>query len=143
MPSGYRLTLMKLECLASQEIDGDELYITLNGRTIWRAHPDKASHLRDRERRISAFDFANGRKLAPEGWRLMTPYNPSTFVLKNLSGESLLQIWDADALNRDDLLGETPISAADVGRGSIAVVFQRDGGHYRLTYRVDAEQHPI
>lgn len=139
MPSGYRLTLMKLECLESQEIDGDEVYITLNGRTIWRAHPDKASHLRDRDRQISAFDFANGRKLASEGWRMMMPYDPGRYVVKNLAGESLLQIWEADVLNRDDLLGETPISAADAGRGSIAVVFQRDGGHYRLTYRVDEE----
>jgi hypothetical protein len=139
MATMYRLKLIRLECLASHEVDGDEVYLTLDGARLWTAHPDKASHHAEHSHQVSEFDFAAGRKRTRAGWELMTPFNPGDFVVRGLTTTARLQLWDADPLTRHELLGETPIRAADAGHGNISIVFQRDGGHYRLTYAVELE----
>ena len=135
----YTIRLLELECLMSDEIDGDETYIKLNGVTVWEAHPDKMSHLLDQNVSVKHFDFAGGRKFTSKGWVLMPSYDPEKFVFKGQSGEALLQLWDADSLSRDDLLGQTPVDADQTGGGKISVVFQYSGAHYRLTYKVENE----
>lgn len=135
----YTIRLLGLECLMSQEIDGDEIYLKLNGAQVWEAQPDKMSHLLDQNVSVSAFDFATGQKLTGKGWVLMPAYKPDQFILSGLNGDSVLQIWDADMLTSDDLLGQTPIDASQASGGKISVVFQRIGAHYRLTYQVELE----
>jgi hypothetical protein len=133
----YTLRLLTLECIQAQELDGDEAYITLNGRKVWSAGRDKMSHDLSHAHRCSEVDFAGGRKLTHEGWISISPFDPGAFIVTGLSGGTVLQLWDDDLLTRDDLLGETPISEADIGHGHIRVVFTRDGARYRLTYQVD------
>jgi len=58
------------------------------------------------------------------------PYNPDLFVSKN-SWNRVLQLWDADTLTSDDLLGQTPIDETQGGGGNIfSFVFQRLGAHF-------------
>ena len=135
----YTIRLVGLECFKSEEIDGDEIYIKLNGKQVWEAHPEKMSHLLDQNVSVSHFDFAEGRKLTSRGWVLMPSYQPESYVFKGQSGDSVLQVWDADSLTSDDLLGQSPVDASQSSGGNISVVFQVMGAHYRLTYKVEAE----
>lgn len=137
MQKTYTLHILGLQCFESQEIDGDEIYITVNDVKHWEAKPDVMCQVLDNARKVSEYDFAGGRKLTREGWLMMTPYNPGQFVIKGLTEPSVLKLWDEDRLTSDDLLGQAPISAADAAGGSIAVVFDNDGARYRLTYRVE------
>jgi hypothetical protein len=133
----YTIKLIALECFSAEEVDGDEVYLKLNGSVIWKADPDKLIHHPDAPHHVSQFDFANGRKLTAEGWLPMMPYNPDDFIFKDQTGGSVVQLWDADVLTNDDLLGQTPIDETQAGGGHISVVFRRLGGHYRLTYQVE------
>jgi hypothetical protein len=135
----YTFRLLRLECTQSQEIGGDEAYLTLDGRKIWEAGRDKMSHDLSHAHRCSEVDFEKGRLLTHEGWVGMAAFDPSAYAFSGLSGTKVVQLWDADLLTSDDLLGETPISEADIGHGHISVLFTRDGAHYRLTYQVDQE----
>ena len=135
----YTLKLIGLECFKAEEIDGDEVYIKLNGTQVWEAAPDKMSPQPQADDWVSHYDFAGGRKLTHLGWVPLMPYNREAFIFKDLSGDSVLQLWDADVMTSDDLLGQTPIDQAQASGGNISVVFQRVGAHYRLTYKVEAQ----
>jgi hypothetical protein len=135
----YTLRLLSLECVQSQELDGDEAYLTLNGDKVWSAGRARMSHDLAHAHRCNLVDFASGRLQTDEGWVAILTSRRDPFVFARLSGEAALQLWDDDRLTRDDLLGETPISETDIGRGPISVLFTRDGASYRLTYQVDGE----
>ena len=135
----YTLQLVSLECVQAQELNGDEAYLTLNGDKIWSADREKMSADLSHAHRCSTVDFASGRLLTNEGWIALLTSKRDAFRFSGLSGVAVLQLWDDDTLSRDDLLGETPISETDIGRGQISVVFTRDGARYRLTYQVDGE----
>ena len=133
----YTIKLISLECFKAEEIDGDEVYLKLNGAKVWEASPDKMTPLAVAHDSVRHYDFAGGRKQTGEGWIPLMPYNPDLFVFKEQLGPAVLQVWDADTLTSDDLLGQTPIDETQGGGGNISVVFQRLGAHYRLTYKVE------
>ena len=133
----YVIKLIGLECFTAEEIDGDEIYVKLNGTKVWQAHPDKMTHVPKDDHHVNQYDFVKGLKHTHAGWIPMMPYNPDEFVYKDQSGRSVLQLWDADVLTSDDLLGETPIDQSQASGGNISVVFRRAGAHYRLTYKVE------
>jgi hypothetical protein len=137
MEQPYTLHILGLQCFEAQEANGDEVVITVNDVKQWEAKPEVMSHVLNNDRKVSHYDFAGGRKLTREGWLLMTPYNPGQFVIKGLTGTTVLKLWEEDRLTRDDLIGQAPISAADAAGGSISVVFEAHGARYRLTYRVE------
>ncbi len=133
----YTIKLVGLDCFTAEELDGDEIYIKLNGEKVWEAHPDKMSHALAGEHQVSQYDFAQGRKHTQTGWLPLDSFRPEDFAFQNEDGTSTLQLWDADVGTRDDLLGETPIDASQASGGNISVVFRRSGAHYRLTYHVE------
>lgn len=135
----YTLRILSLECVTSEEVDGDETYLKLNDRKVWEAHPDKMSHAHSFDRSVSQFDFAEGLRKTGEGWAQIPGFQSESLVFNGLSGKSVLQLWDADTLNADDLLGEAPVDETQASGGNISLVFQQRGAHYRLTYRVEAE----
>lgn len=135
----YTLKLIALECFQAQEIDGDELYLTLNDQRVWSAAPDRMKHLPDADGLVSQYDFVGGRKRTQEGWIPLMPYTPDEYTFPRQNCAATLKLWDHDMLTSDDLLGQTPVDAMMAGSGSISVVFQRGGGHYRLTYKVEAD----
>ena len=137
MAETFTLKLLLLECFQAQELNGDEIYIKLDGRVIWtwKTNHDRFSHDISRPHTIDQFDFANGRKHGADGWQ-DAGIEPQAFVFNSLSGSAVLEVWDADTLMRDDLIGRAPVRATDGGHGAIAVVIQGEGAYYRLTYEV-------
>lgn len=133
----YTIKLIGLECFRAEEVDGDQIYIKLNGAKVWEAHPDRMLPTPEHDGLVSHYDFAGARKQTHDGWIPLMPYTPEQFVFEEQTGVAALQLWDADALTSDDLLGETPIDASQASGGNISVVFQRSGAHYRLTYKVE------
>jgi hypothetical protein len=134
----YTIRLIALECLRSEELDGDEVYIKCNGAKIWEAAPDKMHSVIDHDEFVNHFDFAEGRKQTKTGWVALQPFKPEAFAVRAERADSVIQLWEADLLNPDELLGQTPVDASQASGGSISVVFQRLGANYRLTYRVEA-----
>ncbi|MBI1258731.1 MAG: hypothetical protein GC204_14780 [Chloroflexi bacterium] len=133
----YSIRLVGLECFKTEELGGDAIYLKLNGEKVWESNPDKlGAHFED-SAWVSQFDFAGGRKLTSLGWVALTPYNPEAFIFKDQTGGAVLQLWETDTLTRDDLLGQTPIDAAQASGGNISVMFRRLGADYRLTYKVE------
>ena len=133
----YTLRLVSLECVQSQEVGGDDAYLTLDGNKVWDSGHEKMSHDPSHANHFSEIDFAGGRLRTLEGWVSMSSFDPNAFIFSGLSGHKVVQLWDHDILTSDDLLGETPISEVDIGHGHISVLFTRDGARYRLTYQVD------
>lgn len=134
----YTIKLVGLECFRAEEVDGDEIYIKINGTKMWEAKPDKMLPVPETDGIVSHFDFAGARKHTYNGWIPLMPYAPNNFMLKNQTGACVLELWDADVMTSDDLLGETPIDQTQASGGNISVIFQRLGAHYRLTYKVEA-----
>lgn len=133
----YTIRLVSLECFKAEEIDGDEIYLKLNGAKVWAAAPDKMAPIAVDHASVRQFDFVGGRKQTAAGWVPLMPYSPDNFTFKDQNGTAVIQLWDADTLTSDDLLGQTPVDATQGGGGNISVVFQRLGAHYRLTYKVE------
>lgn len=133
----YTIKLVALECLMSEEVDGDEVYIKCNGAKVWEAAPDKMHAVVDHDDFVNHFDFAEGRKHMKKGWVAMPAFAPEAFALRAERDHSVIQLWDADLLSDDDLLGQTPVDASQASGGNISVMFQRLGANYRLTYRVE------
>lgn len=133
----YTIKLIALECFRAEELDGDEIYLKLDNSIVWQAQPDRMSHVLDHADHVSEYDFAGGRKHTRDGWVPLMPFDPGAFAYADRTGGSVLQLWDADVLTNDDLLGQTPVDSTQATGGNISVVFQRSGAHYRLTYRVE------
>lgn len=138
MSTRFTLRLMLLECLEAQELNGDEVYIKLNGETIWtwQTTHERLHHDLERPHMFDKIDFAGARKHGKDGWQPAPEIDPNAYIFTDLTGEATLEVWDADVLTSDDLFGRKPVRALDGGHGDISVVFRRDGGHYRVTYQV-------
>ncbi|MDX2162427.1 MAG: hypothetical protein SF162_13955 [bacterium] len=137
MTDTYTLHIVQVECIEAQETDGDELYITLDDRMIWQARPFTLHHHPSTDRQLKAVHFAGSRRLTRDGWISETDTPVQQLVIPDLSGTHTLRLWDHDVLTSDDLLGENPVALTDAGRGTIQVVFTRDGARYHLSYRVE------
>jgi hypothetical protein len=131
----YTLRLLSLECMQAQELDGDEVYLTVDGTRVWSAGRYKMSSVLTTDDRCSQIDFAAGRVLTHVGW---ADVEQEPLVFTRQAEPTVVQLWERDTLTSDDKLGETPISESDSGRGEISVLFTGDGGSYRLTYQVEA-----
>ena len=132
------LHLMALECLLAQELDGDEMYVRLNGEKVWgvgrhehmRQNPDKPQY-------YAVYNFAEGTRQGMNGEEPMPGFTAGSLTWR-FNDEAVVELFEADAFSSDDLIGRQPISARDGGHGAITVHFERDGAKYALTYRVEA-----
>ena len=135
----YTIHVVALECLKSEEVDGDEIYLKCNGAKFWECAPDKMCAVVDHADFVNHYDFVERRKHTGQGWVALPPsFTPASVSVRVASGGATVQLWEADLLSDDDLLGQTPIDETQASGGNISVVFQRHGAHYRLTYRVEA-----
>ena len=137
MPTPAVLHLLSLECLLAPEFDGDEIYLRLNGEKVWsvdrHAH---MSHNLEKSNYFDIMDFAGGRRHGAAGWEPIPAFQAEALTW-SFDGEAVVEVYEADTLSSDDLIGRQYISNQDAGRGAITVHFERDGAHYALTYRVD------
>ena len=135
----YTIKLIGLECFQAEEIDGDEIFIKLNGEKVWES-PDKMNIARP-EALGQPVRFCRWTQANAGGWVPLMPYDPHAFLFHRSVGRfRCCNYGKTDTLTSDDLLGQTPIDASQASGGSISVVFQRLGAHYRLTYKVEAER---
>ncbi|MFF9899222.1 hypothetical protein [Streptomyces longispororuber] len=100
---------IKLECVKPSEAYGDELYMLQNSTKIWNTTKDNEG-------------------TAGAEWK------PGT--LFKLTNDADIQLWEYDPDTADDLLGQTGITASEVGQGEKTRDFTGDGGHYKFTYQV-------
>jgi hypothetical protein len=132
------LHLMALECLLAQELDGDEMYLRLNGEKVWgvgrhehmRQNPDKPNY-------YAAVNFTEGTRRGMNGPEPMPGFNANSLSWRFVD-DAVIELFEADSFSSDDLIGRQQVSARDVGHGAITVHFERDGAKYALTYRVEA-----
>ncbi|MBL8145981.1 MAG: hypothetical protein JNL34_06320, partial [Anaerolineae bacterium] len=133
MPAPAVLHLLSLECLLAQEFDGDEIYLRLNGEKVWGV--DRHAHMSHNMAKAHCYnmmDFAAGRRHNAAGWEPIPSFEPGALTW-SFDGEALVEVFEADTLSSDDLIGRQRMSSKDAGRGSITVHFERDGAKYALT----------
>jgi hypothetical protein len=136
----YKVTLLNLKCLVSQEDDGDEVYITLNGKKVWSVQGDCVMHQRPHKpHQMKEIDFAAGRYLSPDGWQPLPDFDPASVVFRGLTGAGNFQVWDHDNFSRDDFFGKILFSENEAGHGHINGVAASDAAHYVVIFEVVAE----
>ena len=136
----YTVHLISLKCLISQEFEGDEVYITLNGQRVWSVQGDYKLHQTPSQvHHINEVDFVEGRLLLRDGWQPIPEFEPTDFIFTGQSGHGQFEVWDEDNFSSDDYFGKLPFSQSEVGRGNITGVAARDGAKYVLTYRVEMD----
>jgi HEAT repeat protein len=143
-PFQYTLRLLKLECLQQQELDGDEVFITIGDHIIWqseRLHLTMVAELR-RGEQFNMYDFKRAMLHGVNGWVRDVVYTPADFELRNLDEALTLQLWESDGVFKggDDMLGQVVISPlAAQSKTNTVVTFSDNDARYRLTYRVSEE----
>ena len=142
----YKLSLILLECLEGQEFDGDEPYIKLNGERIWdwKTAGRKMHDTLNSQAWTNAFDFRTGRFRTLEGWESSPNYKTGDFDFENLTGETVLQLWEQDEhellRGDDDFLGEIKLTADNARLGEQVVVFNQSNAMYQLTFRLSVAE---
>lgn len=132
----FTLQLVSLRCLTAQENDGDEIYIHMDGRTLWSVGGLRMSNRLENNQQVDEVDFVHGQLHTRDGWVAMQTFNGDDFRLDINAEYAQLQLRERDLLLTDDLLGEAVVTAGDVGRGKIQLAFTAEGAHYLLTYEV-------
>jgi hypothetical protein len=136
MASPFTLQLVSLRCLTAQENDGDEIYVNVDGRTLWSVGGLRMSERLNDDQQVDEVDFVHGQLHTRDGWVAMQTFDGDDFRLEIRADYARLQLRERDMLLSDDLIGEAVITAADVGRGKIQLAFTGEGAHYTLTYEV-------
>ena len=144
MTDVYTLNLILLECLEGQELDGDEPYIKLNGERVWsweKAGRKMQDNLNS-EAWTNAFDFRTGKFRTLEGWESSPNYTAGDFEYTNLTGETILELWESDEgellRGDDDFLGEIKLTVDNARLNEQVVVFNQSNAMYQLTFRLVA-----
>ena len=106
----YKLKLLKLYCYLPDEADGDEIYLLMNGERVWPVNEKY-------------------RTITEQETRLDLPFEIN-------KGDSLdFELWDFDALSKNDLLGKLTIVASAHGNyKSDFVKTGADQSKYALEY---------
>jgi hypothetical protein len=133
-PPPLTLQLVSLRCLTAQENDGDEIYVQVDGRTLWSVGTLRMSDRLSDDQQTNDVDFLHGQFHTRNGWQAMQTFDGDDFRAP-LSGDyAQVRLCERDLLLGDDLLGEAIITAADAERGKIQLAFTAEGAHYTLTY---------
>lgn len=137
-PSPFALQLISLRCITAQEADGDEIYLNVDGHTVWSVGRLRMRDQLQADDQLDEVDFVHGRLHTRQGWLPMQDFNVSDFRLE-INGETArLEVRERDLLLGDDQIGDVMISRADSAHGQIQLAFTAEGAHYVLRYEVDA-----
>jgi hypothetical protein len=141
-PATFTVHLLRLECLRSQELDGDEPYLLIHNELVWSTpRGDHMVRAATKPGQFSVVDFSEGRRLMHTGWSTFgAVYDPSLYRLPKQTGFVEIRLMEADRLTSDDHFGLAVASLTDVGRGDIQVNFTEDGAEYLLVYRVELDE---
>lgn len=147
-PYRYTLRLLKLECLQQQEMDGDEIFMTIGDRIVWQSERLRLTMVAElrRKEQFNMYDFERAMLHGVGGWVRDVVYAPSDFELRHLNEALTLQLWESDGIFKggDDMLGQVVVSPlAARARTNTVVTFSDKDARYRLTYRVLEESDPV
>lgn len=136
----YVLELVSLVCEQAQERDGDEVFLRVDGQTVWeiRQAGRKMYHAPARINAVRTFDFRGMRVETRSGWQPVTGFKPEDFRFSGLTGAMTIELWEADNFLRggDDYLGKVVVSPAQAGKGIIAAAVTAGNVRYVLSYSV-------
>lgn len=138
----YTLRLLSLRCAQSQEADGDEIYLNLNGETIfsWEKLDRKFYHRIKSEGHITSFDFRTCRYSTDDGDDLAEAYTPQDFVFREMGDPIVFDLWECDEgelfRGDDDHLGQLVISTESIEAGEQLYIFTQSDCEYELRYTV-------
>ena len=138
----YTLRLLSLRCVQSQEADGDEIYLNLNGETIfsWDRIDRKFYHRIKTDKHITAFDFRSCRFTTMQGDEPTEAYSPDNFIFQNMDAPMVFDLWESDEnelfRGDDDHLGHLAISEESIEAGEQLHIFPLDDVEYELRYIV-------
>ncbi|RMF77022.1 MAG: hypothetical protein D6737_18965 [Chloroflexi bacterium] len=138
----HTIKLLSLKCVEAQAFRGDEVYLKLNGETIWAIQNYKRcmKNKLTKPHFIDEFDFANGRMKSRAGWEEVPGHNPNDYVFNDLTESVKLELWDHEhALflpDHEDFLGANIVPQTDDEEGTVVVMFSLNAACYRLTYEL-------
>lgn len=139
----YTLQFISLTCLHAQEGDGDEVYIRLDGQTVWSIEDSnhKMHHHANRLPLVDHVDFETlqirqANKLLP-----LTHHTANDFLFGGMTGVVEIELWEADAFLRggDDFFGSVKVMPNQVYEQIIKVPFEALGARYLFCYKVLAQ----
>lgn len=136
----YTYRVLAIACQQAQERDGDEIFLRVDGQTLWAAEyvNTKMHHQPSRNIEVSQFDFMNRRALGRNGWQTNELIQPSDFIFDGMTGPIILELWEEDNFLRggNDFLGTVTISPAQAGQGAVTQVLATRRAVYAITYEV-------
>ncbi|MEQ8676087.1 MAG: hypothetical protein RLP44_31795 [Aggregatilineales bacterium] len=138
----YTLRLLSLRCEQSQEADGDEIYLNLNGDTIfsWEKIERKFYHKIKSDKHITAFDFRSCKFTTMQGDVPTAAYTPDDFIFKDMDAPIVFDLWESDRdemfRGDDDHLGQLAISEESIEAGEQLYIFPLDDVEYEFRYIV-------
>lgn len=138
-PAVFTLRLIELRCLRGQERDGDEVYLKVDGRTVWDVQKfGRTMGSRVSRHTCTHFNFRDCTYDMPQGRATAEGYHPNNFILSSWQEPVTMQLWEADSFLRggDDLFGEIMVDASAGQWDEIECDFDRGGAHYRLVFAV-------
>ncbi len=136
----YVLQFGTLTCVHAQERNGDEVFIRLDGQTVWAVERAgrKMNHKPNRANEVSVFDFRECKMMGRDGWQTTDEYTLEDFRVTGLTGPLKLELWEEDNFLRggDDFLGSVTLSPSQAGQGEQEAVIYSNGAHYIFKYEV-------
>lgn len=141
----YALEILALECLKNQEVDGDEIVLKLNDKVMF--HWEDTGYRWAAELKLedwtNYYDFRANKLRTMKGDIAVEAYNDFGFLLRGLTTETAIQLWESDEGNvfrgGDDDLG-TLIVSESIASDQVQIHdFKAEGAHYRLAYAVVLE----
>lgn len=130
------LQLISLRCITAQENEGDEIYINVDGRTVWSVGELRMRERLENDQQVDEVDFVHGRLHTRQGWIPMQTFNAEDFRIEFSGERARLELRERDLLLGDDRIGDVEIFSADSAHGEIQLAFTAEGAHYVLRYRV-------
>ncbi len=135
MPA-FTLQLVSLRCVTAQENAGDEIYVNVDGLTLWSVGGLRMHQGLSDDQQIDEVDFVHGQLHTRDGWVAMQSFEPDNYRAEITADRAQLRLHERDMLLGDDLLGEAVITAADAASNTITLAFTAEGAHYMLAYQV-------
>lgn len=139
----YTVRLIALLCNLAQEVNGDEIFMKVNGETIFNWEDIKLRFSEDisKKGRINGFNFRDCTASTEHGWVKVDTYQPEQFIFTNVNEGPEIELWESDKgrliPSDDDLLGTLKIGAQEANvDAEITVPFVEKGGNYSLKFTV-------
>lgn len=141
----YTLHLTMLICDGVQERDGDEIYLKLDGQTIFSSDKlgikfDERMH---KPNRTKSFDFRTCSYDSMHGMVKTDIYTPDAFIFKHVEAPLRFELWESDKneplRGADDPVGQFAVVIEHLTQGEDSITLDGSGARYTLSYTLFKE----